>query len=328
MIYLSGEVGYEINLADTISKLETGETTALITTFGGSLFEGIAMRDYLKKTKSISSIGCLGIVASSGTIIILGVEDRWAPRSTKFLIHNPSNGAFGDAAAIQKTADELKIMQNELINDYVAVSGKSFEFIEALMKEERYITAEEALSLNIINRIDTLENSMVDKKKNELLLGFKTLSAQVSAFFSQPTNLVLQSTDGTELDFGSGVETIEQIAVGVPCTHNSQLNEFVLTDGRTIKVEGNVVTEVIEAADTASEEMAQLKAENDELKARLEATNLKVSELTNKNTEFVNLKKDFLDFKNQFSKEEIDSANVPKIIDAEKPVSRIKITQK
>lgn len=127
------------------------------------------------------------------------------------------------------------------------------------------------------------------------------------------------------MDFGESIESVEQIAVGSPCSQNG---EFVLTDGRTIKVEGNVVTEVIEPADTASEEMAQLKAENETLKAQSEATNLKVSDLTNKLTEFVNLKKEFLDFKNQFSKEIIDTTNVPKVIEPEKNEKRFKYSKK
>ena len=322
MRYLTGDVGWDITLQSVIDIVESGETELMLTTNGGNFFEGVAIRDYLKSTNKIKSIGCLGLVASAGTLIMQGVQDRWATPSSKFLIHGVQGGAQGSANDVQKVADELRQLSNEEALNYSLISGKSIEEINKIMDEERILYADEALTLNLINRISNLENFMSKKEDQKSKLDL--LAKAFKAVFSF-NNLVIQSTDGTELDFGESIESVEQIVVGSPCSQNG---EFVLTDGRTIKVEGNVVTEVIEAADTANEEMAQLKAENETLKAQLEATNLKVSELTNKLTEFVNLKKEFLDFKNQFSNETIDTSTAPKVIEPEKPVSRIKITQK
>lgn len=316
MRYLTGDVGKDITLQKVIDIVESGETELMLTTNGGNFFEGIAIRDYLKSTNKIKSIGCLGLVASAGTLIMQGVQDRWATPSSKFLIHGVQGYAEGGAKEVQDVADELRQLSNEEALNYSLISGKSIEDINKIMDEERILYADEALTLNLINRISNLENFMSKKEDQKSKLDL--LAKAFKAVFSF-NNLVIQSTDGTELDFGESIESVEQIAVGSPCTQNG---EFVLADGRTIKVEGNVVTEVIEAPDTASEEMAQLKAENETLKAQLEATNLKVSELTNKNTEFVNLKKDFLEFKNQYSQETIDASTTPKVIEVDKPVSR------
>jgi len=322
MRYLTGDVGLDITLQSVIDIVESGETELMLTTNGGNFFEGVAIRDYLKSTNKIKSIGCLGLVASAGTLIMQGVQDRWATPSSKFLIHGVQGYAEGSAKDVQEVADDLRRLTNDEALNYSLISGKSIEEINKIMDEERILYADEALSLQLINRISNLENFMSKKEDQKSKLDL--LAKAFKAVFSF-NNLVIQSTDGTELDFGESIESVEQIVVGSPCSQNG---EFVLTDGRTIKVEGNVVTEVIEATDTAGEEMAQLKAENETLKAQLEATNLKVSDLTNKNTEFVNLKKDFLDFKNQFSNETIDVVDVPKPIEPDKPVSRIKITQK
>ena len=322
MRYLTGIVGQDITLQDVIDIVESGETEMMLTTDGGNFFEALAIRDYLKSTNKIESIGCLGMVASAGTLIMQGVKDRWATPASKFLIHGVQGGAQGSANDVQKVADDLRKLSNEEALNYSLLSGKPIDEINKIMDEERILYADEALSLNLINRISNLENLMSKKEDHKSKLDL--LAKAFKSVFSF-SNLVIQSTDGTELDFGESVESIEQIAVGSPCTQNG---EYVLTDGRTIKVEGNVVTEVTEAAGTESEEMAQLKAENEALKSQLEATNQVVSDLTNKNNEFVNLKKEFLEFKNQFSNETIDTTDVPKPIEPEKPVSRIKITQK
>lgn len=320
MKYLTGDVGKTITLQNVIEIVESGETELMLTTNGGNFHEALAIRDYLKATNKIKSIGCLGVVASAGTIIMQGVKDRWATPSSQFLIHNVQGRAEGDASDLMNVATKLQDATNKLIGDYSGISGRPIEFITALMNEERPLDAAEAQSLNLINRISNLENFM-SKKEEDVKFLSNFANKLKSLLF---TNLVIQSTDGTELDLGDSIESIEQIEVGTPCSQNGT---FVLTDGRTIVVEGNKVTEVIEATDTASEEMAQLKAENEALKSQLEATNLKVTELTNKQTEFINLKNDFDTFKNQYSTENPNVVNVPKV-EEQKEVSRIKITRK
>ena len=321
MRYLNGDVGYDITLAKVIEIVESGETEIMLTTDGGNFFEGIAIRDYLKSTNKIKSIGCLGFVASAGTIIMQGVQDRWATPSSKFLIHGIQGGVQGNASEVQAVADDLRKLTNELALSYSALSGKPLEDINKIMDEERILYADEALSLNLINRISNLENFM-SKKEDQI----KWLSAFANKLKSVLfTNLIVQSTDGTELDFGADVETLEQVVVGVPCSVNG---EFVLADGRTIKVEGLVVTEVTEPEVATDPMLAQLQAENEALKAELAATNKKVSELTNKATQFVALSKEFETFKNQFSTEVPDVVSVPKPNVENKPVSRIKITDK
>ena len=319
MRYLNGDVGYDITLAKVIEIVESGETEIMLTTDGGNFFEGIAIRDYLKSTNKIKSIGCLGFVASAGTIIMQGVQDRWATPSSKFLIHGIQGGVQGNASEVQAVADDLRKLTNELALSYSALSGKPLEDINKIMDEERILYADEALSLNLINRISNLENFM--SKKEEDVKFLSNFANKLKSFLF--TNLVIQSTDGTELDLGDSIESIEQIEVGTPCSQNGT---FVLTDGRTIVVEGNKVTEVTEAEPQTDPMVEQLKAENEALKAELEATNKKVVELTNKAEQFTALNEEFNTFKNQFSNETVYAVDVPK--DEPKEVSRIKITRK
>lgn len=319
MRYLTGDVGYDITLQQVIDIVDSGETELMLTTNGGNFFEGIAIRDYLKSTNKIKSIGCLGMVASAGTLIMQGVQDRWATPSSKFFIHGVQGGAHGNATDVQKVADDLRRLSNEEALNYSLISGKPIEEINKIMDEERILYADEALSLNLINRISNLENFM-SKKEDQLTWLSAFANKLKSALF---TNLIVQSTDGTELDFGSDVETLEQVVVGVPCSVNG---EFVLTDGRTIKVEGLIVTEVTEPEVETDPMVEQLKAENEALKAELEATNKKVVELTNKAEKFTALNEEFNKFKNQFSNEIVNVVAVPK--DEPKEFSRIKITDK
>lgn len=168
MRYLTGDVGWDITLQTVIDIVESGETELMLTTNGGNFFEGVAIRDYLKSTNKIKSIGCLGLVASAGTLIMQGVQDRWATPSSKFLIHGVQGGAQGSANDVQKVADELRQLSNEEALNYSLISGKSIEEINKIMDEERILYADEALSLNLINRISNLENFMSKKEDQKI----------------------------------------------------------------------------------------------------------------------------------------------------------------
>lgn len=316
MVHLSGEVGYDITLANIISHIEKGETDFTITTYGGDLFEGIAIRDYLKKTNAIKSLGALGVVASAGTIIMQGVKDIWTPKSTKFLIHNPQGGVYGDADAMLKAGIATKEMESDLINSYVEITNKTPEFIASLMKEERFLTAKEALDLKLINRIVELNNKFMNKpEKFEL---FNSLLSSAKSLLGL-NNLVVQSTDGTELDFGTEIETIEQVQVGTPCTPDGS---FVMPDGKTIVVSGGVVTEIVlpmAVEDAKDEEIANLKAKIEEL------TN-SIAEKTNVIDSFKPIVKELETLKNSFSTDKPVGAVAPSVVNSGK--STLTITRK
>ena len=320
MVYLTGEVGTDITLQKIINLVESGETELMLTTDGGNFFEGIAIRDYLKKTNQIKSIGCLGMVASAGTLIMQGVKDRWATPSSKFLIHGVQGGTYGNADDAQRLADDLRTLSNEEAQNYSLISGKSIEDIKNIMDEERILYADEALSLNLINRISNLENFMTkNEDQKKWFSHFANRLADVLGF----KNLIVQSTDGTELDFGQDVQTLEQIVVGVPCSENGT---FVLADGRTIVSEGNIVTSVTEKEPQPDPMVEELKRTNEELTNKLTEANAKIEELTNKAVQFETLKNEFVEFKNQFSNHSPITANIPS--EPQKEVSRIKITRK
>ena len=304
MIYLTGEVGYDITLQKIIEIVESGETELMLTTDGGSFFEGIAIRDYLKMTNQIKSIGCLGLVASAGTLIMQGVQDRWATPASKFLIHGVQGGTYGNADNAQRLADELRKYSDAEAQTYAMISGKPVEDIKKIMDEERILYADEALSLNLINRISNLENFMNKKDEQKKWFGeFANKLAQVFGF----TNLILQSTAGDELDFGQDIETPEQIVVGVPCTLNGT---HILPNGTTIVVEANVVTAVT-PKDEPDPQIEEMRQANEELTNKLTEATAKIEELTNKATQFETLKNEFVEYKNKFSNHNPDSGAEP-----------------
>lgn len=282
--FLEGEVGWEITLADVANQ-----NKFIINSYGGDVDAGYAVHDYLSHTAN-SEVGVMGVCASSATIILLGASKRWASKNSIFLIHNPWTMSVGDSSELSKTAEELKGVENKLVGLYNEKLNASEEFIRDLMKEERFIDAQEALDLGLINEIreDELQplegetakamffnlkrsNKMTKEElKKELESSEKSILNKITNFLKgkgQIKAIVLQDATGSEIDFD--VETEEEIAIGVTATVDGTAanGEYTMPDGNIYVFENGTLTEINMPGDDNNEEMEALKAEIEALKA-------------------------------------------------------------
>lgn len=160
-IYLQGiiEQDYGINamdLREAIAKAGDAETIIFnINTPGGSVFESREIIDVIRnvKAKTVAHIGSL--CASAGTSVALACNEVEMANGAHFMIHNAFGMAFGDKSDLRKTADFLEKMELSIIEDYTTKTGKSSEEISAMMEEETWMTASEALENGFIDRISS-----------------------------------------------------------------------------------------------------------------------------------------------------------------------------
>jgi ATP-dependent Clp protease protease subunit len=126
-----------------------------INTPGGSADDGFGIFDLIRFIRSPVTNICVGLNASAGTIILLGVpkERRLALPNARIMIHQPSGGARGRATDIEISADEiLKLRQraNELIAEEC---GRKLEQVEQDTDRDRWMSPEEARDYGLISRI-------------------------------------------------------------------------------------------------------------------------------------------------------------------------------
>lgn len=158
-IYLQGiiEQEYGINamdLREAIAKAGDAETIIFnINTPGGSVFESREIIDVIRnvKAKTVAHIGSL--CASAGTSIALACNEVEMANGAHFMIHNAFGMAYGDKSDLRKTADFLEKLELSIVEDYTTKTGKSAEEISAMMEDETWMTAKEALENGFIDRI-------------------------------------------------------------------------------------------------------------------------------------------------------------------------------
>ncbi|MDG2335306.1 MAG: ATP-dependent Clp protease proteolytic subunit [Myxococcota bacterium] len=127
----------------------------IITSQGGHVDSGFAIHDMMKFIESpIITLGA-GWVASIGVPILLGAEKdcRYSLPNTRFLLHQPSGGAGGQASDIRIAAEEILKLRERINRMIAGETGQSVEQVENDSDRNFWMNAEEALEYGLIAKI-------------------------------------------------------------------------------------------------------------------------------------------------------------------------------
>jgi len=150
-IAIAGEIWDENpDLQVIIDAIDSGEDIELIiSSYGGDLDHALAVYKLLKPISDKITAKVIGKVASAATVILLAADKRIADQDAELLIHFPSTELRGTADELEETAMELRKYEGKLKEIYSGIAGA-----ETLLKEERWLTAKEALDAGLITEIE------------------------------------------------------------------------------------------------------------------------------------------------------------------------------
>lgn len=135
--------------------IEMPHIQVLLSTYGGSVYDGLALYDAIKASKTKVDVIIGGKSMSMGTIIMLGSETRKAYRNTTFMIHEMASGYLGKLADLENDLGESKRLQKilwDIITSETKITQKQLDDIYE-KKKDWYLSAEEALELGLITEI-------------------------------------------------------------------------------------------------------------------------------------------------------------------------------
>ncbi|NQU51032.1 MAG: ATP-dependent Clp protease proteolytic subunit [Bacteroidetes bacterium] len=142
-----------------------------ISSLGGSVDHALNIYDQFVEHGNVTA-ELSAFVASSATIISLGAKTVRMNENSFYLIHKAMNwvdewGTMNEdeienlIAKLEKQKQELAKVTLQLAKMYVAKSGKALDKIIGLMKQETWLTAEEALDWGFVDEVfipDVAEN--------------------------------------------------------------------------------------------------------------------------------------------------------------------------
>lgn len=194
-IFLYGTVGsyygFSLNrIQEALKNIEGNEIEIHINSYGGDLFEGIAIKNLLKQRDEKIIIYIDGIAASAASIIAMSGDEIIIPADAQLMIHNPWTFAAGNAKELHKIADDLIKMQTSLEESYLKRFVGSREELKTLLDEETYLTAEESIAFGLADRLDEaiIEDKVKEKTsaKAKLLETLNSSKKEIAAETKKP----------------------------------------------------------------------------------------------------------------------------------------------
>ncbi|HDS1834373.1 TPA: Clp protease ClpP [Stenotrophomonas maltophilia] len=150
--------GESVAAADVVKQLNgiTASTIEVrINSYGGSVTDGLAIYNALKRHKATINVTIDGIAASIASVIACAGDTVQMAANTILMVHAPWGGAWGNVRDLEAYIDVLKVMEGSIATSYAAKTGKTVDAMLLLLRDyqDHYYTAAEAKELGFCDVI-------------------------------------------------------------------------------------------------------------------------------------------------------------------------------
>lgn len=279
--WLSGEdcITYNDIQAFLDSVGEDNRIDVEIHSCGGNCIEGYAIYDALRVSGKEIACTVVGTCASMATVILLAapLERRAMYQNARLLIHNPFIPELGKATidTLNSALNSLNSEKERMLNIYTERTGKSREELEAQMATDDWFGSDKAIELGFVSYVVPAASASVSNNKIKTEMSEKkTTVAEAFRMLGVALGIVKEdATASTEqpevvsmtITTVTGTELVVEREEGEPQVGDaaSPDGEHVLEDGRTIVVEGGVITDIKSAEEEViEEEVEEAKADD------------------------------------------------------------------
>ena len=143
------------------------EISMYINSPGGIVTSGLSIYDTMQYVRPEISTLCIGQAASMGSLLLAAGHPgkRFSLPNSRIMLHQPSGGFQGQASDIALHAEEILNLKKRLNTIYVKHCKQKLSKVETTLDRDNFMTAEEAKSWGIIDKIvNTRKNTDVTEK--------------------------------------------------------------------------------------------------------------------------------------------------------------------
>lgn len=134
-----------------------------INSFGGDMFEGIAIYNVLREHAQPITVKIMGMAASAASIIAMAGDEILIGAASFFMIHNCWVFAVGNRKDLAEAADWLRPFDQAMAEVYAARSGQSIDDVASWMDKETYMSGSEAIARGFAEALLPADASIVDE---------------------------------------------------------------------------------------------------------------------------------------------------------------------
>ena len=135
-----------------------------INSYGGSVFEGTAIYNQLKRHKAHKTVYIDGFACSIASVIAMAGDEVVMPGNTLMMIHNMWMATYGNSEELRKAADDLDKINEAGRAAYLEKCGDKLpeEELIRMMDAETWLTAEECIKYGLADRLAEQDADLTD----------------------------------------------------------------------------------------------------------------------------------------------------------------------
>jgi ATP-dependent Clp protease protease subunit len=131
------------------------EISLYINSPGGYVSDGLAIYDTMQFISCDIATYCIGQAMSMGALLLsAGAEGkRFVLPHARVMLHQPSGGVGGTAADIERHAEEILKLRNEMNQIFAKHTGQPLERIEDDSDRDFFLSAQEAKAYGLVDEV-------------------------------------------------------------------------------------------------------------------------------------------------------------------------------
>ena len=173
----SGQIVESTTSANYVRKAideagDVDEINVYINSIGGSVAEGNAIYNILKRTKAKVTAYVDAFAYSVASVIAMAADKVVMPSNTTMMIHNAMMGCFGNSEELRQAADNLDKINEASCNTYLVKAKDKLtrEVLNELLDKETFFTADEALAYGLCDEVvDPVESTETEEVVKQAL---------------------------------------------------------------------------------------------------------------------------------------------------------------
>ena len=126
-----------------------------INSLGGSVLEGVAIYNQLRRHKAHKTVYIDGFACSVASVIAMAGDEVIMPSNTMMMIHAPILRVYGHSSDLRKAADELDKISLSTMQAYLQKAGGKLtpEKLAEMYEAESYWSAAECIEFGLADRM-------------------------------------------------------------------------------------------------------------------------------------------------------------------------------
>lgn len=167
-VYIYDEIGMwgtsAAGFVDELRSIKSGNIDLHLNSPGGEVFDGTAIYNALVNHPATVTVYVDGLAASAASFIAQAGDEVVMAQGSTMMIHDAAGFVWGNASDLRDTADILDKISNGIASIYAERTGGTTAEWRALMVEEVWYTAKEAVTAGLADKVGGKRAAQADNK--------------------------------------------------------------------------------------------------------------------------------------------------------------------